>query len=133
MSEPPEVREALEEEIREALADGGRIRILRPCPERLQAGVFLDQRRALPQLRGQPVASIDLTYHTLEESEEVRWQTIAAETRWLQEVYPIDAILARELGISDSAVTFHPTRQKDPIYTFEARDAAGDVILQRDL
>ncbi|MCJ7630097.1 MAG: M14 family metallopeptidase, partial [Longimicrobiales bacterium] len=48
----------------------------------------------------------------------------------LQEVYPIDAILARELGISDSVVTFHATRQKDPIYTFEARDAAGDLILR---
>ena len=27
-------------------------------------------------------------------------------------------------------MTFHPTRQKDPIYTLEARDTAGDVILQ---
>ena len=75
------------------------------------------------------MASIDLTYHTLEESEEVRWQTIAAETRWLQEVYPIDAILSRELGIPDSAITFHPTRQKNPIYLFEARDASGAVVL----
>ncbi len=84
----------------------------------------------LPRLRELPVASIHLTYHTLEESDEVKWQTIAAKTRWLQEVYPIDAVLARELGIPDSAVTFHPTRQGDPIYTFEARDRSGAVILR---
>ncbi|MCK5652047.1 MAG: hypothetical protein KAJ42_11745, partial [Gemmatimonadetes bacterium] len=84
----------------------------------------------LPRLRDLPVASIDLTYHTLEESEEVRWQTIAAKTRWLQEVYPFDAVLSRELGIPDSVITFHPTREKDPIYTFEAMDASGSVILR---
>jgi hypothetical protein len=65
----------------------------------------------------------------LRDSREVRWQTIAAETRWLQELYPIDAVFARELGIPDSVVTFHATRRSDPIYTVRVFDAAGGEML----
>lgn len=130
VSEPPEVRESLEDEIRTSLSERGvsdaEVHVLSAYKQ----GYSWIHDVLLPRLRGQPVASIDLTYHTLEESEEVKWQTIAAENRWLQEVYPIDAVLARELGISDSVVSFHPTRRKDPIYTFEARDPAGAVLLR---
>ena len=73
---------------------------------------------------------IDVSYHTLEESEEVRWQTVAAKTRWLQELYPIDAVLARELTIPDSAVAFHATRRSDPVYTVTAWDSSGTVVLE---
>ncbi|NNM06956.1 MAG: hypothetical protein HKO65_17800, partial [Gemmatimonadetes bacterium] len=130
VSEPPEIRAELEEEIRNALLARGATSTTVHVLSAYKQGYSWINDVLLPQLRGKPVASIDLTYHTLEESEEVRWQTIAAETRWLQEVYPIDAVLARELGIVDSAVAFHPTRQKDPIYTFEARDPSGSVILR---
>jgi hypothetical protein len=130
VSEPPEIRQELEEEIRGELTSRGASEVRVHVLSAYKQGYSWINDVLLPRLRGQAVASIDLTYHTLEESEEVRWQTIAAETRWLQEVYPIDAILARELGISEDVVTFRPTRRKDPIYTFEARDASGNVLLQ---
>ncbi len=130
VSEPPEVRAALEAEIRAALEGRGAVNPTVHVLSAYKQGYSWIHDVLLPELRGREVASIDLTYHTLEESEEVRWQTIAAETRWLQEVYPIDAVLARELGISDSVVTFHPTRDKDPIYTFQALGPAGEVILR---
>lgn len=130
VSEPPEVREALEEEAREALLERGATDTDVHVLSAYKQGYSWIHDVLLPRLEGRPVGSIDLTYHTLEESEEVRWQTIAAETRWLQEVYPFDAVLAQELGISDSLIAFHPTRSKDPIYTFEARDTAGELILR---
>jgi len=130
VSEPPEIRGALEQEIREELARRGAGSATVHVLSAYKQGYSWIVDVLLPRLRGLPVGAIDLTYHTLEESEEVRWQTIAAETRWLQEVYPFDAVLARELGIPDSVVAFHPTRQKDPIYTFEARDSSGAVVLR---
>ena len=130
VSEPTEIRAALEEEIRRELAARGAGQATVHVLSAYKQGYSWIVDVLLPRLRDLPVATVDLTYHTLEESEEIRWQTIAAETRWLQEVYPFDAILARELGISDTAVAFHPTRRKDPIYTFEARDSSGAVILR---
>jgi hypothetical protein len=130
VSEPPEIRGALEKEIRRELSARGAGPSTVHVLSAYKQGYSWIVDVLLPRLRVLPVAAIDFTYHTLEESEEIRWQTIAAETRWLQEVYPFDAILARELGIPDTAVVFHPTRRKDPIYTFEARDASGAVILR---
>ena len=130
VSEPPEIRSALEEEVRRELAERGAGQATVHVLNAYKQGYSWIVDVLLPRLRELPVAAIDFTYHTLEESEEIRWQTIAAETRWLQEVYPFDAILARELGISDTLVVFHPTRRKDPIYTFEAKDSTGAVILR---
>ncbi|MFC1661931.1 M14 family metallopeptidase, partial [Gemmatimonadota bacterium] len=128
VSEPPEIRVALAEEIRVELLNRGADEPVVHVLSAYKQGFSWIHDVVLPRLRDEAVGSVDLTYHTLEESEEVRWQTIAAETRWLQEVYPIDAILARELGIPDSVVTFHPTRTPDPIYKLEVRDTAGAML-----
>ena len=130
VSEPPEVRSELAEEIRASLVEAGAASADVQVLSAYKQGYSWINDMLIPRLREMPVASIDLTYHTLEESEEVRWQTIAAETRWLQEVYPIDVILARELGIPEDDITFHPTRSKDPIYTFRALDEAGQVLME---
>ncbi len=83
----------------------------------------------LPQLQGKPVAHIAITYLSLKDSKEVRWSQVESPTRWLQELYPIDDVMAKQLGISDSAITFIPTDRTDPIYTVKATDAAGHAIL----
>ena len=49
----------------------------------------------LPRLKGKPVGRIEIAYHTLKDSKEVRWQVVESETRWLQELYPIDAVMAK--------------------------------------
>ena len=127
VSEPPEVRAALEEEIRALLAEYGvpRDKSQVTALSAYKQGHSWLEDRVLPRLRGRSVRRIDVSYHTLEESEEVRWQTVAAKTRWLQELYPIDAVLARELTIPDSAVAFHATRRSDPVYTVTAWDSSG--------
>lgn len=128
LSEPPEVRSQLEDEIRSALADAGADPIdVRVLSAYKQGYSWIDDV-VLPRLRDLEVADIDITYHTLDESEEVRWQTIAADTRWLQELYPVDAVLARELSIPDSLIRFTPTRTGDPTYTLTARNGAGEVV-----
>lgn len=128
ISEPLEVRRQVAEEIRREMArrgvSEGEVQVLSAYKQ----GYFWIVEVVLPRLRLLPVASISLVYHTLEESDEVRWQIVEAESRWLQEVYPFDAVLARELGIPDSVITFHPTRRREPIYTLEARDADGKIV-----
>lgn len=84
----------------------------------------------LPKVRDRDVGSIEIKYHTLKDSDEIRWQTINADTRWLQELYPVDAVLARELGIPDSAITFFPTQTDHPIYTVKVIDTTGSIILE---
>jgi hypothetical protein len=132
VSEPPEVRRALEAEIVSDLESQG------GSPNAFDVVVLSAYKQGfswlndavLPRLRGMAIGSIEIAYHTLKESEEVRWQRVASHTRWLQELYPIDAVLARELGIADSAVTFTPRVNDDPIYTVTVRSTGGETLLE---
>jgi hypothetical protein len=133
LSEPPEVRARLTTEITAALRERGipagafDVSVLSAYKQ----GYSWLNDRVLPLLRDRGVARIELSYHTLKDSREVRWQEIESDTRWLQELYPIDAILARDLGLPDSAITFVPTRDRAPIYSVRATDASGKVILEQ--
>jgi hypothetical protein len=131
LSEPPEVRADLTREIRDLLETKGVTRgafdvvVLSAYKQ----GYSWIEDVILPELRERPVARIEIAYHTLRDSREVRWQAVESETRWLQELYPIDAVLARELGVADSSIVFVPTLESEPIYRVRAFDAAGNEIL----
>jgi Zinc carboxypeptidase len=132
VSESPEVRAGLADEIGKAVRAKGAdpaafdIRVLSAYKQ----GYGWLNDVILPKLRGKAVGSIEIRYHSLKDSNEVRWQTVESDTRWLQEIYPIDAVFARELGIPDSMITFEPTRTASPVYTVTAQDSAGNELLK---
>jgi hypothetical protein len=133
VSEPPEIRASLEAEIRSELAARGAPAIEVTVLSAYKQGYSWIVDEVLPRLESEgladAVADIRIEYHTLDEADDVRWQTIAAETRWLQELYPVDAVLARDLGIDTDRITFHPVRSPGSIYRVEATDAEGAVLL----
>jgi hypothetical protein len=132
VSESPEIREQIRERIGSELdargiaSEGFEISVLSAYKQ----GYSWLHDDVLPRIRGRDVAAVEITYHTLKDSDEVRWQTINADTRWLQELYPVDAVLARELGIPDSLITFRATGRRDPIYTVRVMDGQGTVLLE---
>lgn len=83
----------------------------------------------LPRLAGKPIGHIVIGYHTLKDSKEVKWSQVESDTRWLQELYPIDDVMAKQLGIADSLISFTPTQQAHPIYTVKATAPDGSVVL----
>jgi hypothetical protein len=133
VSESPALRAALAQEIRDALAARGVARdaFAVVVLSAYKQGYSWLHDVVLPQLRGRDdIARVEITYHSLRDSRELRWQQIEAETRWLQEIFPIDAVYARELGMADSAVVFTPTLGAEPIYTVHVTDSAGGTILR---
>ena len=132
VSESPEIRKQLkdriEEELRKKNGPENAVEVVVLCAYKQGFSWLHDE--ILPKIVKKPVGRIEITYHSLKDSKEVRWQTIHANTRWLQEIYPIDCVLARELNISDTLITFHPTLEKDPIYTVDVYDKQGKKLLQ---
>jgi len=132
VSEPPQIRRELEAEITRLLESQG------TSANRFDVEVLSAYKQGfswlndsvLPRLRRLAIGSIEIAYHTLKESEEVRWQRVASPTRWLQELYPIDAVLARELGLVESAITFVPRVDDDPIYTVTVRGTDGEILFE---
>ena len=132
ISESPETRAQLKSQIENELSiygiNNSAVEVVVLCAYKQGYSWLYDE--ILPKIKDKNVGAINIKYHTLKDSKEVRWQTVHANTRWLQEIFPIDDILARELDIPDSLITFTPTQQKEPIYTVHVTDKTGGLILE---
>jgi len=132
VSESPEIRQQIEQQIGTELKSKG------IDPASFEIAVLSAYKQGfswlndfiLPKIRDKEIGEIAITYHTLKESDEIRWQTVNANTRWLQEIFPIDTVLARELNIPASRITFRRQVEKDPIYTVVVTDPGGVIILE---
>jgi len=130
LSEGPEMRARIARDINAALGERGvdttavEVSVLSAYKQ----GFSWLVDEVAPAVAGEEIGKIEISYHTLKESEEVRWQHIHAQTRWLQELYPVDAVLARTLGVPDSVVTFEKRWADDPIYTVDILDPGGDTL-----
>lgn len=129
LSESKEVRKALEERINGELEKqnvDGKVSVL----SAFKQGYSWLEEQVIPELRGKEIGKIDITFHSIEDSDELRWQSIHSDTRWLQELYPVDLVMARELSIQDSLIHFHSTSVKEPHYQVHAYDPDDNLIFE---
>jgi hypothetical protein len=132
LSESPQMRARIAQEIRRALTSKG------IAPNAYDVEVLSAYKQGfswlndeiLSQLKDRPVGRIEIGYRSLKDSKEVRWQVVESDTRWLQELYPIDAVMAKELGIADSLITFTPTQDDGPVYRVRVVGRDGREMLK---
>ena len=125
VSESPKIRSDLEKEFTRALVKAGidqkniNINILSSYK---QGYSWLNdiQKNKLSQAK-----KITISFRELELK---GWETIESKTRWLQEIYPIDEILARDLEIPLDNINFEKVNS-GPIYRIIAEDNKGNQIL----
>jgi hypothetical protein len=131
VSESPQMRGRIAQDIRRALATKGL------APNAYEVVVLSAYKQGyswlndeiLPQLKDRLVGRIEITYRSLKDSKEVRWQVVESDTRWLQELYPIDAVMAKELGIADSLISFTATQDQGPVYRVRVLGRDGREML----
>lgn len=139
LSEPPEVRRALEQELRDELAAAGvadaRVTILSAYKQALS---WLTEEVG-PALKGKGARTITIRFAELgppkdakmpspAPEDSARWQAMYSPIRWLLEAYPADELLARDLGLPLEAITFEKAPKDAPTYEVSARDAGGQEI-----
>ncbi len=130
LSEPPEVRRRLEEEVRAALLERG------ADPE----GTVVEVRSAFkqgfywlyegvrPRLEGADIGEILIRFRRNDPPEDWPQQAIHTPVRWLHEIFPIDEVLARDLGIARDRIRFEQVLE-GPTYQVEVTDPGGNLIL----
>jgi len=129
VSESPALREKARAEVQAFLAASGfpaaRVEVL----SAYKPGYFWLVEKVLPALKGRAVGS--LTVRFAEEREDLARakRTYAEPARWLQELYPVDEVIARDLGIPLERVTFEMAGPEAPAYSVEAVDDKGAVVL----
>jgi len=86
-----------------------------------------------PALAGKPVHRIAIDFAKNVDSTSVR--AMQSEARWVQELYPVDEMLARKLNLPLANVTLNEIEEppaNGPTYRVHAFDSAGKEILTRD-
>ncbi|MBX3000730.1 MAG: hypothetical protein KF893_19570 [Caldilineaceae bacterium] len=128
-SAPQPMRLALAAEFAAALRKDGRT-----CPVRVlpvhKAGLAWLQEEQIPILRAKWVAGVEIAFAEFGPADdEVKWLDLPH--RWLQELFPADEVMARQLGLPLDQIdlTMTPAAQiDDAVYRLNAFDAAGEII-----
>jgi hypothetical protein len=130
ISESPRVRQRVRDDIVRILSAAG---FTGPDVEVLSAykpGFFWLTESVLPALKGKGVER--LTVRFSEEKDDITRprRTYSEPSRWLQELYPVDEILARDLGIPLEGVGFEMKEPGGAVYEIQAYDAKGALVYE---
>ncbi len=130
LSEPPEVRRALEAEVRAALLERGADPEATVVEVRsaFKQGYYWLYEGVRPRLEGADIGEILIRFRRNDPPAEWPQQAIHTPVRWLHEIFPIDEVLARDLGIDLDRIRFEQVAD-GPTYEVEVTDAGGDLIL----
>lgn len=129
LSEPREIRRAIESEARDELRKKGvRDPVVRVLSAYKPGYSWLDEA-IRPALQGKPVASIVLRFARYAPPLEWPQQAMGTPVRWLHEAFPIDEILARDLALPLDRIRFEMAPPDAPPYEVVAVAADGAEIL----
>src|SRR5437899_12760472 len=83
-------------------------------------------------LVSKPVASVKIEF--AKNVDPTGMRAMWSEARWVQELYPVDEMLARKLNLPLEKITLHQIEVAagGPTYRARALDAAGKEILTRE-
>jgi hypothetical protein len=128
VSEAPELRRALAEELRTMLSAAGaatpRVRVLSAYKQ----GFLWLTEQVIPELKGKDVRSVHITVAELTPDLSKSQKFYQVPSRWIHELYPVDEIFTRELNLAREQFHLELAEAPKDIYALEARDGSGRVI-----
>jgi hypothetical protein len=132
VSESPAVREKVRDEVQDFLARSGfpaaRVEVL----SAYKPGYFWLVEKVLPALKGRGVTRLTIRFAEVREDFTQAKRAYAEPARWLQELYPVDEVVSRELGLPLESVVFEMAPPGGPVYVVQALDADGRTVLSTD-
>jgi hypothetical protein len=134
VSEGPDQRRKLTAELRDILskagADAQKLTVEVLCAYKPGYSWLMDE--IAPALAGKPVASIRIDFAKNVDATGIR--SMHSEARWVQELYPVDEMLARKLNLPLEKITLNEIEPpaSGATYRVHAMDSAGKEILGRE-
>lgn len=131
VSESPAVREKARGEIKAFLASSGFPAAKVEVASAYKPGYFWLLESVVPALKGKPVDRLTIRFAEAREDFSRVKRTYAEPSRWLQELYPVDEILSRELALPLDRIAFEVAETGGAVYRVQAADAKGAVLLDQ--
>jgi hypothetical protein len=131
VSESPEVRKGLKKRIEQVLAEnnlaGSEVEVLSAYKQ----GFFWLTERVQASLKNKGVHHVTIRFTADEDPRNVLKRSYSEPYRWLQELYPVDEILAKDLQIPLERIEFEIKPAGGPIYEASAFDVKGSILFQQ--
>jgi hypothetical protein len=131
VSESPEVRQGLKKRIEQVLAEnnlvGSEVEVLSAYKQ----GFFWLTERVQTSLKNKGVHHMTIRFTAEEDPRNALKRSYSEPYRWLQELYPADEILAKELQIPLERIEFEIKPAGGPIYAALAFDEKGAILFQQ--
>jgi Zinc carboxypeptidase len=134
VSEGPEERQKLQEQVEKELigagADRAKLHVEILCAFKQGYSWLMDE--ISPELAGKGVAKIEIEF--AKDVDPTGERVMYSPARWVQELYPVDEMLAQKLNIPLAQITlneFEPV-SSGPTYRVRALDASGKQLLSRE-
>jgi hypothetical protein len=127
LSEGPEQRRKLEAEFRDILAKAGadphKLSVKVLCAYKQGYSWLMDE--VAPELQGKPVDSIRIDF--AKDVDPTNMRAMHTDARWVQELYPVDEMLARKLNLPLAKISLNQIEPpaNGSTYRVHALDAAG--------
>jgi uncharacterized membrane protein YgcG len=128
VSEAPEVRKQIADELRAQLTAAGAITPQVRILSAYKQGFLWLTEQVIPSLRGKGVKTVRIQAARFEPDLSKKYKFYEVPSRWVQELYPVDEIFARELGMSVDGLRLELVDKPKDTYTLEALDGAGKVV-----
>ena len=130
LSEPPELRLQLENQVRQLLVNAGtspsetHVTILSAFK---QGYSWLNEVIA-PQIQDEEIGEIVIKFLRNDPPKDWPQQAINTPVRWLHEIFPIDEVFSRDLSIDLDQIRFEEVTE-GPTYSVTISDISGNTIL----
>ncbi|MCM3489826.1 hypothetical protein M3689_10955 [Alkalihalophilus marmarensis] len=124
LSEPLKCRQSMKEEIKNLLNRAGYTNHNILIRSAFKTGFLWIEEEVLPSLKKRD----DLQRIGITARVDQHPDALELETRWLQELYPVDQFLSNKLGIDEDDITFQLDKELLSTYVVEAFDQGGHVI-----
>lgn len=128
LSESPEYRQAITAQVTADLVKAGakapEVRILSAYKQ----GYLWLTELVLPALKNKNVRAVHIKVAEHKPDLSKKYKFYQVPSRWLHELYPVDEIFARELGLPKEQFSLELVEAPTDIYTVEATDAAGRTV-----
>jgi len=131
VSESPGVREKVRGEVETILRAAGHAAAEAEVVSAYKPGYFWLIEKILPALKEKSVHHLAIRFAEEREDFTRPKRAYAEPSRWLQELYPVDEILARELAIPLDRIEFEVKAPEGATYEIRAYDDRGAVLLDR--
>src|SRR4051812_4211901 len=128
LSESPEVRRKIVDDARAQLTAAGAadasVRVLSAYKQ----GYLWMTEQVIPELKGKNARAVKVKVAEYHPDLTKKYKFYMVPSRWVHELYPVDEIFQRDLGVAKDAFSVELVNDAKEIYSVEATDAAGREV-----